>query len=290
MRRIAINFALAMFCSAVIANPAVAEDAPALRGLLGAEKARVEQLIEGAKKEGALSYWDVVIQPETNDALTAAFRRHYGLPASFQVNYNLAAGPALVTRIEQELAANRITIDVGAFSVLSWVFARAAAGDLMQYDSPEYAHYEQIFTNGLGQKGYFAPNGGYIFVPMWSEDRLNFTGKSYKDVVNAVPPGRLIIGDAGKAPPQLSVYTALRQAVDASVFRDLARMQPSFLIRSEQIASRIVSGEDLMAFGGMPGRAYQLNKLGGHLKFMLPEEGVVLMPQGHFHPAQCAAP
>src|SRR5271165_4108571 len=63
-------FALLFGCCA--ASGAVAQEPPALQGASAQEKARVAALIDGAKKEGALTYWDVVIQPETNDALTAA--------------------------------------------------------------------------------------------------------------------------------------------------------------------------------------------------------------------------
>jgi iron(III) transport system substrate-binding protein len=266
----------------LIATSAAAQEPPALVNASPQEKARLAPIIEAAKKEGALTYWDVVIQPETNDALSAAFRRHYGLPASFQVNYNLAAAATLVTRIEQELAANRVTIDVGAFSVINWVFERARSGDILEYHSPEHEHYGQIFAAGLGLKGFFAPNGGYVFVPMWSEDHLKFAGKSYKDVVGAVPAGRFGFGDAAKTPVQIAVYTGLRQVLDLGFFRELAKMKPSFIVRSEQTAARLVSGEDLMAFHGMPTRAYQLNQKGAHLKFLFPQEGVVLMPQGTF--------
>ena len=69
--------ALLFGCSAV--SSAAAQEPPALQGAPTQEKARVSALIDGAKKEGALTYWDVVIQPETNDALTAAFRKRYGL-------------------------------------------------------------------------------------------------------------------------------------------------------------------------------------------------------------------
>ena len=37
-----------------------------------------------------------------------------------------------------------------------------------------------------------------------------------------------------------------------------------------------------MSFTGMPTRAYQYNQKGAKLKFILPEEGVVLLPQGMF--------
>jgi ABC-type Fe3+ transport system substrate-binding protein len=59
-------------------------------------------------------------------------------------------------------------------------------------------------------------------------------------------------------------------------------MKPSFLVRSEQIAGRVVSGEDLMSFTGMPTRAYRYNQKGAQLKFILPQEGVVLLPQDMF--------
>lgn len=268
--------------AALLVTAAAAQEPPALKNASPEERARLTPIIEAAKKEGALTYWDVVIQPETNDALSAAFRRHYGLPATFQINYNLAAAASFVTRVEQELAANRVTIDVGAFSVINWLFERAHSGDILEYHSPEHAHYGQIFSAGLGLKGFFAPNGGYVFVPMWSEDHLKFTGKSYKDVAGAVPPGRFGFGDAAKTPVQIAVYTGLRQVLDVGFFRELAKMKPSFIVRSEQTAARLVSGEDLMAFHGMPTRAYQFNQKGAHLKFLFPQEGVVLMPQGTF--------
>jgi iron(III) transport system substrate-binding protein len=62
----------------------------------------------------------------------------------------------------------------------------------------------------------------------------------------------------------------------------LAKMSPNLILRSENVAERLVSGEDLMAAGGMPTRAYQFNERGAKLKFMLPKEGVVLLPEATF--------
>ena len=44
------------------------------------------------------------------------------------------------------------------------------------------------------------------------------------------------------------------------------------------ITVRISSGKS----GGMPTRAYQYNERGANLKFLLPEEGIVLLPQCSF--------
>ncbi len=67
-------------------------------------------------------------------------------------------------------------------------------------------------------------------------------------------------------------------------------MKPVFLVRSEQIANQVVTGQNLFAFSGMPTRAYQFNERGAKLKFLLPKEGVVLMPQAMFILAKAPHP
>ncbi len=273
---------LAALAGSGLIKATVAQEAPALAGTSPEEKARLTQLIDGAKKEGSLTYWDVVIQPETNDALVTAYKKLYGLPSGFKVNYQLSATAALVTRVEQEINANRVTIDIAAVGSPPWAFERAAAGDVLEYDSPQYKSFADAFAHGLGQPRMFAFNGAYLFVPMWSADQLKFEGKSWKEVIDAVPPGRISIGDVAKSVAYLATYAGQREVLDPTYFKALAKMKPSFLIRSEQIAGRLVTGEDLMAFSGMPTRAYQYNQKGGKLKFVFPQEGSVLLPQSMF--------
>jgi iron(III) transport system substrate-binding protein len=282
MKRRLASLLMAALCGFAVALPARAQEPPALLGATPEEKARILELIDGAKREGNLTYWDVVIQPETNDALTAEFRQYYGLPGSFRVNYQLSTTANLVTRVEQEIAANRVTIDVAAIGSPAWVFERVRKGDVLEYASPQYRYYASAFERGLGKDGFFAFNGAYLFVPMWDSARTTFNGKSWKDVIRAVPAGRMSIGDVSKSVTYLDTYNGLRKILDLDYFKSLAADKPPFLLRSEQIAGRLVSGEDLMAFTGMPTRAYQFNQKGAKLKFMLPEEGVVLLPQSMF--------
>jgi iron(III) transport system substrate-binding protein len=282
MKRRLASALMAALCGLAVALPARAQEPPALLAATPEEKARILQLIDGAKREAELTYWDVVIQPQTNDALTAEFRQYYGLPASFRVNYQLFSTANLVTRVEQELAANRVTIDVAAIGSAAWVFERVRKGDVLEYASPQYRYYANAFERGLGKDGFFAFNGAYLFVPMWDSARTTLNGKSWKDVVRAVPAGRMSIGDVSKSVTYLDTYAGLRTVLDLDYFKSIAADKPSFIVRSEQIAGRLVSGEDLMAFSGMPTRAYQFNQKGARLKFMMPEEGVVLLPQSMF--------
>lgn len=267
-----------------------AEEPPALKEAPAAGKDALRALIAAATKEGELSYWDTVIQSGTNAALTDAFRKYYGLPAGFKVNYSLALTTNLVTRVDQELSAGRVTMDVAAIASLPWVHDKVKAGQVMQYESPQYAYYKSAFGKGLGRDGYFAFNGAYIFVPMWNSEKLNFKGTSWNDVIGAVPSGRMSIGDAGKSQTYLATYIGLKTILKPEYFQRLAAMKPLLLVRSEQIASQLVTGQNLLAFSGMPTRAYQNNQAGAKLKFMLPKEGVVLLPQAMFILAKAPHP
>lgn len=263
----------------------------ALKEADAAHKEALQALIAAAVKEGSVSYWDTIIQSPTNAKLVPAFREYYGLPSSFAVNYSLASTSGMVTRVEQEVAAGRVTMDVAAVASLPWVYAKIKSGQIMHYDSPQYRYYRTIFDKGLGENGYFAFNGAYIFVPMWNSEKLDFKGTSWKDVIGAVAEGRMIMGDAAKSETYLATYMGLRLVFGADVFKKLADMKPVLLVRSEQIARQLVTGQDLMSFSGMPTRAFQVNERGGKLKFLLPKEGVVLLPQAMFilaaapHPA-----
>lgn len=268
-----------------------ADEPQALKEADAAHKEPLRALIAAATKEGELSYWDTIIQSTTHTTLVAAFREYYGLPSTFKVSYSLAIPNILVTRVEQELAAGRVTMDVVAVASLPWVYDKIKADQVMRYDSPQYPFYRAAFEKGLGKDGYFAFNGAYVFVPMWNSDKLDFKGTSWKDVIGAVGNGRISMGDVANSLTYLSTYMGLKLVLEPDYFKRLAGMKPIFLGRSELIANQVVTGQNLMAFSGMPTRAFQFNQRGAKLKFLLPKEGVVLLPQAMFilaaapHPA-----
>ncbi|HET9903774.1 MAG TPA: extracellular solute-binding protein [Xanthobacteraceae bacterium] len=280
-RYLAVGMA-AFSLAAGSASQAFAQTAPALERASPQERARLAPVIEAAKQEGSVSYWDAVIQPHTKDALTAAFLKRYGLPATFRVNHTLAGTATVITRVEQEIKAGQVRIDVVGSAGTAWVYGLLRAGHILPYDSPELVHYPRMVEAGVAEPGYFGVNGSYLLVPMWSEEHLKFAGRSWKDVLGAVPNGRISVGDSSKSATYLATHIGLSSVLEADFFRKLAAMKPSFLVRSEQIAGRLVTGEDLMSFSGMPTRAFQYNQKGAKLKFLLPEEGVVLLAQAMF--------
>lgn len=263
---------------------------PALAGLDEAARGRMTATIEAAKREGSVTYVEAVIAADTAAELARGFRRHYGLPAAFGVNYTLANTGAIVTRLEQELAAGRQATDVVGLAAPSWVFARAAAGDVLQYASPEYAHYKRVFDLGMGRDGYFAFNGAYFFVPMWNAATLKFNGTSWSDVLGAVPPGRINMGNSETSLANLVTYMSVKKAMGDDFYRKLAPMKPRIIQAGEMAHDRVMSGQDLFSLYGQATHVKHRNELGGELRLMIPSEGLVLLPQCLFIMAKTLHP
>ncbi|MEN9707593.1 MAG: hypothetical protein RIQ68_1, partial [Pseudomonadota bacterium] len=274
----------------VIATSAAQAQAPALQGQSDAEKARITALVAEAAKEGSLTYWDTVLQPATKNALLPAFIDHYGLPKTFKIEFSEIAPSNMITRLEQEAKAGRATVDVAAIASPIWVAAQARAGTLMKYESPEYKNYSMVAEAGLVENGFYAFNGAYVFVPMWDPDKVKVAGDSWKDVLSVLQEGRVSVGNGAASDATIMTYIGLKTAMGKDYVEALAAKKPVFIPKSETIASRVVTGEDMMAFMGMPTRAYQLNQKGANLKYVLPKEGVTLLPQNFFIMANAAHP
>jgi ABC-type Fe3+ transport system substrate-binding protein len=278
------NRLIAWLVWSVVASTGVsmAQDAPVVAAAESSRKDQLRALIAAAKAEGAIAYWDAVITPETNDELSSQFRKLYGLPTSFAVKYTQSATLNLVTRVDQEVGSGNVTIDVASLASPPWINSLVRGEHIMKYDSPEHVHYARAIGMGMGRAGYFVPNGAYCFVPAWNTETLDFKGTSWRDVLGAVPAGRISTNDAPNSATGLLSYIGLRQNLGLDFFREFAKMKPRFIVRSEQTAEALVTGQDLMAFGGSPGRLMQSNEKGATLKFLLPKEGVVLLGAGTF--------
>ena len=230
MRNRFISLLIAGFV--LLAGAAQAQDPPAVAAVAAGQKDALRALIAAARTEGAIAYWDAVVSPETNDELTAKFRAFYGLPANFAVKYTLSATLNLVTRVEQEVGSGNVTIDVASLASPPWINGLVAAGHVMKYDSPEHVHYARAIAAGMGKAGYFVPNGAYCFVPAWNTETLDFKGTSWKDVLGAVPPGRISTNDAPNSATGLLSYMGLRQNLGIDFFHELAKMQLTTLHRA----------------------------------------------------------
>ena len=225
-----------------------AAEPQALQDVDAAHKEALQALISTAVKEGSVSYWDTIIQSGTNAKLVPAFRQYYGLPADFPVNYSLSNTTGMVTRVQQEVSAGRVTMDVAAVASLPWVNAKVAAGQIMHYESPQYQFYRTAFDKGLGKDGYYAFNGAYVFVPMWNSEKLDFKGTSLERCGRG---SRQRSNDHGRCGEIRNLSRDLYGAevgVRAGLFqelgRDAARLAGPF--RADRPAARHRAGSDVL--------------------------------------------
>src|SRR5207244_6836040 len=94
-------------------------------------------VIEAAKKEGKLVVYTGV-ERAAGQALVSAFQKKYPFVAAESVR---ASSSKLATRLDAEIAADRVQSDVFEFSLLYLTKALQKRGELLKYDSPEYVHY-----------------------------------------------------------------------------------------------------------------------------------------------------
>jgi iron(III) transport system substrate-binding protein len=294
IRRLLLGLAVLGFALLAMPGSPWAQEPPALAKATGAEKDRLKSLIEQAKKEGAVNYIDGMITPPTHDLLSVAFKKHYWLPDSFKVGNTYGAPVTIITRLTQEMRANRYTMDVVSVASPAWVQGRIADGKVAEYESPEFANYQKAFEQKLGRKGYFVANATYTFAPSWNAETTQFDGTSWKDMVkiaSLAPEGRFSSSDCAISDSTLQVYMGVRQVVGLDDYSKLAARKPVYTYKSEQTLARLISGEDIFALYGLTSNIPKFNNRGAKLKHMQPSEGYVLLPQVMFitagapHPA-----
>jgi hypothetical protein len=118
-----------------------AQQPPALAAITeSAERARVQALIEAARKENALSWIGVQIEPGHAEPILAEFKRYYGLD-DLKGEYTYAGTGEIVTRTEQLLRARRNNFDIVWNASWAWYKDLLKRGEIMKYESPHYAAY-----------------------------------------------------------------------------------------------------------------------------------------------------
>lgn len=235
-------------------------------------------LAQAAAREAELNWIDCVAGPDTARALADRFRALYGLPQTFRVNHSLQASARLTSLILEEARAGRVTFDVATCAVPELFYELLRRGELARYESPEYRYYAPSKAAGLTHEpGYWLSPWAYTFVVAWNPKFVPEEIVSWRDVLNPKYKGKIVMGDPLRSPTYTNAYIGLRKVLDIGFFQQLADLKPFFLVRSEDIMARVISGEFPIAFFGMPTRAYQAAQKGVEIRVAYPREGVVLL-------------
>jgi iron(III) transport system substrate-binding protein len=255
-----------------------ATEAPILTKLTGQEKQRVADLIQKAKKEGALVYATNIFPSANQETLHSEFKKLYGLEGLKITLYLLKAGD-LVSRIDQEVKAQKIMIDWFLTDEPSFFYELHRRGALLKYCSEEYKHFEKISKQALipNEPCYYQNQQVICFTALWNPEYIRENITSWWDLTNPKYRGKIIVADATKAPVYLDTYIVMRQIFGLDFFEKLASLNPFFLVRSTEIRDKVMSGEFPIAFWGLHQRAYQIRK-DIPVNTFFPKEGSVFLP------------
>ena len=248
-----------------------------------AQKRKMRAMVKAAQKEGTVGVWDTIIGPETWEKLNDGFKEYWGLGDDFDAKYTNLTSSQFVTKVTEEMKANKVTMDVGGSASIVWLNGLVDDGKVMRYQSPGIAKaYSKIIDMKLGRKDYYVSNV-YYFLPAWNPEEIDKDITSWNDLLDPeFGGGKMIMGDAALSESYTLVYFGLRKILDKSYFERLAKLKPAFKVKSQDIAQDMATGEHPVAFSGMPTRIFQLNEKGVDLQVRFPKEGSVLIPQSTF--------
>lgn len=260
-----------------------AADIPALRDAKdAAERARVQALIDGARKEGKLTIDGTMIEPQMAKYILEGFKPYYGLN-DLVAEYAYAGTAQIVTRVDQVLKGNRSPSDIVWNSAWAWYLDLLSRKQIMRYESPYYKEYTISHKVGNSMPGYWVSDS-YSFHPMWNVTALakagikDFNPTSWGDFVDPKLAKLICIGNIPKSQSQTAVTIGLRKTLGDEWFKKMAALKPALYVRTAQGRDWSASGEYPIAMFCHAKSAETVKASGVEVRLLYPKEGIVLLP------------
>jgi iron(III) transport system substrate-binding protein len=224
-----------------------------------------QKLVEGAKKEGAVTVINPLFSDITGQRLGEGFIKRYGLGAGFKFN-NLRKGTgATVSQVRQEIQAGRFTVDVHVVSAPGFFDEAAKRGAFEALDSGYWKDHEELATKA-GQ--YFKyPHVvvpfAYTFQPVWNAscpgmEKVNVT--SYADTLKSELKGKVISSDITKSFTYTNTVISLMEnkLLDVNTFwPKLKALDPIIEFRTEPKMQMVITCQRPFDMWNLSGRVYQ---------------------------------
>jgi ABC-type Fe3+ transport system substrate-binding protein len=240
-------------------------------------------LIEGAKREGTVTVLGVLLQKaEGRRGFADAMKEYYGLPSSFNVNWVVKPVGPTQKQVEDELVANKVSIDVVMLNTVGFAHSLAQRGKLMSFDAPEYKNFEHMKEHPLFvNRPFYVCDPGYLVMISWNSQVIkDETFGSWFDLLKPEYKGKISCHSARITPSFAVSYYAMKNepTIGPDFFKRLAAQETVTPQISEQAADRVLTGEWPIAMSAGP-RVYSYWEQGAkHVKTSFPKEGTVSLP------------
>jgi iron(III) transport system substrate-binding protein len=260
-----------------------ASEIPALQAAKDpAEKARVQDLINKAKKEGKLVITAVMVEPKHARYTLEGFKEYYGLK-NLKDEFTYGQTGQIVGRVEQLIKAGRPTHDIVWMPAWAWFTSLMKRGLLTQYESPYYKEYTISNAAGNSRPGYWVSDS-YTFHPMWNAGALakagfkDFNPQSWWDFVDPKLAKLTSMISIIKSTSATAVFMGVRKVVGDDWFKKLSAMHPAIYNKTAQGRDWCASGEYPIQLGSHAKNAMTAKKTGADIRLSYPKEGVTLLP------------
>ncbi len=260
-----------------------ASDIPALRDAKNAtERARVQALIDGARKENVLDWTGIMVEPTHSEHIITGFKGYYGLP-DVKVNYTYGNSSEVISRVDQVLKAGRIPPDIVWLVGWDWFSDLMKQGKLMRYESPYYKEYTLSEKAGNSMPGYWVSDA-YTNNPMWNVKELekrgikNFHPTSWFDFTDPKIASFSCLSNIATSSTNASWAIGMRKAVGDDWFVKLGKGKPAIYTKSQQGETWVATGEYPVCLFTRTKSALRLDQEGMAIGFLWPKEGQVLFP------------
>ena len=222
-------------------------------------------LVDGAKKEGAVTILNAIFSDRTGERLGQAFVKRYDLGSNFKFN-NLRKGTGqTVAQVRQEIVAKKFTVDILLVSGPAFFDEAAKRGAFESLDSGYWKNHAEL-TKSAGQYAnypYVVVPFAYSFQPIWNAScpgMSNFSANNYNDVVKAELKGKTIASDLTKSLTYTNTAMSLQEngLVDLKPFWEkLKATDPLVEFRTEPKMQMVVSCQRPLDMWNLSGRVYQ---------------------------------
>jgi iron(III) transport system substrate-binding protein len=200
-----------------------------------------QALIAAAKIEGVVTtYGSSSILAIKNDA--EGFEKAYGIP----VTYSQITSAPLTARVDQEIKAGAITVDVVTTADRTALDRWVASGQFAKLPAVNYP----------GQTEYLAQIQAVYQALLYNTAMVSGSAipKAWNDVLDPRFAGKIVLGTPRIAPGYSQLYYALLKhpKYGEAFFEKLAKQKPRVVQTPVLVAQSVASGEAALGFTGLP--------------------------------------
>jgi iron(III) transport system substrate-binding protein len=204
------------------------------------------------------------------------------LPASFNVQHTLKGTGDVVTTVQQEVQADKVTYDVAYVGDNPFFKSLKDANALAAFQATEYVAIEPMVQKlgFVADPPYWVPITSYAFSPVWNRKFYKKEIVSWNDTVDAELKDKAIQGDIRTSATQTDTYIRVSQDLPDYFQKYAEATNPVLIFRIADQLQKVTSGERVLTNFGDGGRSYQAFLADRDLDIGIsyPTEGVVPLP------------